>query len=517
MSELNNLREKLDKAISNFKKKDKKVDILEYKAEYEQLLRITKHFSDLQHHIQKNDNQMAELLLLKEAYERKINYELGKMKNNIFEELLCYKGIKEKGDVDEVINRYSDIDEKLILEKYKILIENNLKVLDISIKNEEIFLKNVSEHNTYLEEDGKAFGLKLAGLDPTLYKYYSSSDDLITNTKLKHDKNDGNTSLGIANANYNNGEAKLDNAKDYDNSELHINQNLQEIKNGDAQKTYNGEDNHRQNVDNKIVADSSAKKESSFDSSENISEGRCTDLTEAIKKEDVKQFDNQAIAKTMHNISNTRQNNQAEEVDAKIGRIKDEIKNEEKTNQFNLETKHGAKEKIHILFRKLTLNKLEMTETILQKYENESKRKEDIEKAKVMSEYDVKILKEKERIKTLLLVLHKEFTKTEDVPEIKEVRLKIDKLLAKLAMAMIESKEKVVDYILSSVHAVLSQGSLEADIRFIEKMDRQLSAMEKFDTPRFFKISVEFEIAKKYVQDIIYLKKKALLSNFYNV
>ncbi|KAM0673674.1 hypothetical protein GVAV_002762 [Gurleya vavrai] len=131
------------------------------------------------------------------------------------------------------------------------------------------------------------------------------------------------------------------------------------------------------------------------DSETNIIDNEKTNLLDLKEK---KENDNAEIANTMQNIA-VGKKEEEENVEMRINRIKDEIKNEENTNKFNLETKHGIKEKIHILFRRLTLNKLEMTEKLLFKMEEHSKKREEIDKNRVMTENDVKILFQKKESK----------------------------------------------------------------------------------------------------------------------
>ncbi|KAM0673673.1 hypothetical protein GVAV_002761 [Gurleya vavrai] len=155
MSDLANLRSKLDKAISTFKLKNKKTDINAYRAEYTQLLRITQNFTDLQNKIQKDENLLSEKMIRRDMAKTKIEFELQRMKDNIYNELIFYKNVKDRENEDEEKN------------KNMRMIENNLLVMKMVLENAKV----------KLNEKNKV-PIKSLGLDPTLYKYYSSSDDL---------------------------------------------------------------------------------------------------------------------------------------------------------------------------------------------------------------------------------------------------------------------------------------------------------------------------------------------------
>lgn len=64
------------------------------------------------------------------------------------------------------------------------------------------------------------------------------------------------------------------------------------------------------------------------------------------------------------------------------------------------------------------------------------------------------------------------------------------------------------------VALVLSQGSLENDIRFVELIERTLLDAERFDAPEIARMSVQFVIAKKYVEDMISLKSDGAIRKY---
>lgn len=93
-----------------------------------------------------------------------------------------------------------------------------------------------------------------------------------------------------------------------------------------------------------------------------------------------------------------------------------------------------------------------------------------------------------------------------------------------LLKTLIESEETVaaeekqsadaLEQILEKVLAVLSQGTLENDMRFAALVNETVASMERFDAPEIARMSVQFVVARKYVEDVISLKQDPLLNTY---
>lgn len=87
-------------------------------------------------------------------------------------------------------------------------------------------------------------------------------------------------------------------------------------------------------------------------------------------------------------------------------------------------------------------------------------------------------------------------------------------LLMALRRRVGEREEAIRQEMIDRVLAVLGQGSLENDIRFAKLIDETLEDAEDFESPEIARMSVQFVIAKKYVTDMIGLKKEPLLRRY---
>lgn len=201
----------------------------------------------------------------------------------------------------------------------------------------------------------------------------------------------------------------------------------------------------------------------------------------------------------------------------KILEAKKYVQIEEQGHRLNLESIHGLKERIHLCFKKLALIKLKMTEELMDQYKNVASTKEVLENQKNDNQAKLDILSEKDRVSNLILRFHKNIDNITCNRENISGKQRIQNLLFEFQKIILQNKEQIIDYILGEIQFILGQGTLESDLRFLEKLEKQANDIDKFDTPRFFKLCVHIGIAKKYVNDIIYLKKKALLEKYYNL
>jgi hypothetical protein len=92
--------------------------------------------------------------------------------------------------------------------------------------------------------------------------------------------------------------------------------------------------------------------------------------------------------------------------------------------------------------------------------------------------------------------------------------LRICKLLARLQRDLLTAEERLRGTLFDRILIILKQGSLDSDRRFTELIDETLVDMEKYDSPVLARMSIQFVIAKKYVEDIIHLKENVLLSKY---
>lgn len=60
----------------------------------------------------------------------------------------------------------------------------------------------------------------------------------------------------------------------------------------------------------------------------------------------------------------------------------------------------------------------------------------------------------------------------------------------------------------SKYHFIIQKGNLESDKRLLEMMKDTLCDIEKYKDPVIIRMGIQFILAKKYVEDIIYLKEK---------
>lgn len=196
-------------------------------------------------------------------------------------------------------------------------------------------------------------------------------------------------------------------------------------------------------------------------------------------------------------------------------RMKDEIRNEENDARVMLTTMHELREKIHNAFKRLALNKLKLTEELLNASKNEAQTMDQYNKQ--IEAVNTDLGNEKKEVQNVQSILQTERDMHKKDPEIYHYRSHIMQHFLNFEKCIMKSKEKIMDNTLSEIQFVLHQGCLDNDERFLAKLDKQIKDIEKFDTPRFFKIGVTMEIARKYVDDIIYLKKKALVKKYYNL
>lgn len=92
--------------------------------------------------------------------------------------------------------------------------------------------------------------------------------------------------------------------------------------------------------------------------------------------------------------------------------------------------------------------------------------------------------------------------------------LRIKSLLGHLKQKVNEYEEIIREEAVSRVLAVLSQGSVENDIRFAKLIDETLERTEGYESPEITRMSVQFIIAKKYVEDVISLKLQPFLRRY---
>ncbi|AFN82479.1 hypothetical protein EROM_020040 [Encephalitozoon romaleae SJ-2008] len=92
--------------------------------------------------------------------------------------------------------------------------------------------------------------------------------------------------------------------------------------------------------------------------------------------------------------------------------------------------------------------------------------------------------------------------------------LKIKSLLGQLRQKVNEYEEIIREEAISRVLAVLSQGSVENDIRFAKLIDETLERTEGYESPEITRMSVQFIIAKKYVEDVVSLKEQPFLRRY---
>ncbi|CAD25044.1 hypothetical protein [Encephalitozoon cuniculi GB-M1] len=89
--------------------------------------------------------------------------------------------------------------------------------------------------------------------------------------------------------------------------------------------------------------------------------------------------------------------------------------------------------------------------------------------------------------------------------------LRIQSLLRRLGQRLNEHEEAIGKEIISKVLLVLSQGSIENDVRLVKLIDKTIERAEKYESPEIAQMSIQFVIAKKYVEDIISLKEQPFL------
>lgn len=94
---------------------------------------------------------------------------------------------------------------------------------------------------------------------------------------------------------------------------------------------------------------------------------------------------------------------------------------------------------------------------------------------------------------------------------LRDKELEVRGSLLSLQQKMVDIEAALSGRIIDRVLLVLSQGSLENDLRFAGLMDETLKDMEGFDSPDITRMSVQFVIAKKYVEDMIALKGDSIL------
>ncbi|ADM11006.1 uncharacterized protein Eint_020050 [Encephalitozoon intestinalis ATCC 50506] len=92
--------------------------------------------------------------------------------------------------------------------------------------------------------------------------------------------------------------------------------------------------------------------------------------------------------------------------------------------------------------------------------------------------------------------------------------LKIKNLLGLLKQRFIEHEEAIKEEAISKILLVLSQGSVENDIRFVKLIDETLERTEIYESPEIARMSVQFVIAKKYVEDMISLKEQPFFQRY---
>ncbi|WEL37986.1 putative nuclear export protein [Encephalitozoon hellem] len=92
--------------------------------------------------------------------------------------------------------------------------------------------------------------------------------------------------------------------------------------------------------------------------------------------------------------------------------------------------------------------------------------------------------------------------------------LRVKSLLEQLKQKTSNCEEIMREEAISRVLAVLSQGSVENDIRFAELIDETLERTESYEFPEITRMSVQFIIAKKYVEDMVSLKKQPFLRKY---
>jgi hypothetical protein len=195
-----------------------------------------------------------------------------------------------------------------------------------------------------------------------------------------------------------------------------------------------------------------------------------------------------------------------------------QIETEERRVKPLLSDRGVLKERINQLLRILSLKKFQTAEELLMCYE------ETIEGHKgVIEDTTHSLCKEKrrslerERINLFLFKLYKESHPDTFSFEREGNKGKIEGLFLTLRQKMMDGREDLYRLFLSDLSAIIRQGTLENDIRFLDLIERQLKEIERYESPRFFKLSVQLEIAKKYVKDMITLKKKAQLSDYYRM
>ncbi|RVD91261.1 hypothetical protein TUBRATIS_22990 [Tubulinosema ratisbonensis] len=82
---------------------------------------------------------------------------------------------------------------------------------------------------------------------------------------------------------------------------------------------------------------------------------------------------------------------------------------------------------------------------------------------------------------------------------------------------LIDSLKKQNDYnnnLINSFSNILYQGSLENDIRLLSILDETIKIFENYENEDFLKLSVQFCLAKKYVEDVVRLKEILVLKYF---
>ncbi|EJW03252.1 hypothetical protein EDEG_00232 [Edhazardia aedis USNM 41457] len=164
--------------------------------------------------------------------------------------------------------------------------------------------------------------------------------------------------------------------------------------------------------------------------------------------------------------------------------------------------------KLHVIYCEL-LNKIEK----LLEIDKEIKKKDRDESMKI--QYAHKILNEKKKCFNSLLKLSNVPMKQNKTIDLFVEKNQLQKQLNTLHSHIVSDKENFIDILFANLQAIINQGSLEDDIRLLEKLDKQLDDIKTFETPRFFKIGVQLEIAKKYVKDMINLKKINCLKYYY--
>ncbi|KAF7682592.1 hypothetical protein TCON_2185 [Astathelohania contejeani] len=87
--------------------------------------------------------------------------------------------------------------------------------------------------------------------------------------------------------------------------------------------------------------------------------------------------------------------------------------------------------------------------------------------------------------------------------------------LLKLRISYTSDIMEFQKFLLYDFNIIIKNGSLENDTRFYNMVEKTLLSIEKYDSPIFLQISVQLEIAKKYIRDVINIKKHSNLCKYY--